>query len=359
MTRQFTQIKEFLGRTGGSIEDPPNVDYENFRILVVGAGGLGCEVLKSLAMVGFRDITVIDMDTIEYSNLNRQFLFRRKDVGRPKSEVAAEFVMRRVPGCHISHIVGRLEDQPESFYKSFKLVISGLDNLGARRWTNSMLCSLVKTENGEVDPSTVIPLIDGGTEGFQGHVMVIVPGIAACLECQVSLFPPAKTFPMCTIAAQPRLPEHCIAWASQIAWDNATINKAFPLGTKVDADNPDHVKWIYEKALERAQEKNISGVTYKLTLGVIKNILPAIASTNSLIAAQTANEAFKYATGAANNLENYVNYFARDGINTTVENLQRRPECFACGTKSVDLVLPLHTTLQDLVDRLTDNPQIQ
>jgi len=101
-------------------------------------------------------------DTIDVSNLNRQFLFRHSDVGKSKAEVAARFVEKRVKGVKITPHNCKIQDFDDDFYMQFQMVVCGLDSIEARRWINSTLVNLVDEEN----PESLKPLIDGGTEGI-------------------------------------------------------------------------------------------------------------------------------------------------------------------------------------------------
>ncbi|EJD54350.1 hypothetical protein AURDEDRAFT_110037 [Auricularia subglabra TFB-10046 SS5] len=319
------------------------------KILVIGAGGLGCEILANLALMGFKDIHVIDMDTIDISNLNRQFLFRPSDVGRPKAIAAAEFVMKRAPGVTVTPYFGKIQDKGEDYYMQFNLIICGLDSVEARRWINATLVNMVDEEN----PDSLKPLIDGGTEGFRGQARVILPTVTSCYECSLDMLNKPTAFPICTIANTPRLPEHCIEWASVLEWPRQRGEE------KLDTDNPDHITWLYNLAAARAKEFKIEGVTWTLTQGVVKNIIPAIASTNAIIAASCCTEAFKIATSSAPFLNNYFMVIGTDGVYSYTFEHERRPNCPVCGGELLPVEIKRDWTVEQVIEWLIERQDIQ
>jgi len=142
------------------------------RVLVVGAGALGNEIVKNLALVGVGLILVIDLDDVEASNLSRSVLFRASDAGRPKAEVAAERAAELNPEVAIRGIKGDvITDVGLGVFASMDVVIGGLDNREARLWVNRQ-CWKVGT-----------PWVDAGIQEIQGVVRVFVPPDSACYEC--------------------------------------------------------------------------------------------------------------------------------------------------------------------------------
>ncbi|KAA6392766.1 MAG: putative NEDD8-activating enzyme E1 catalytic subunit [Streblomastix strix] len=342
-------------------EDVDIDDTKNFvhtaKILVLGAGGLGCEILKDLALSGFRNISVIDMDI-------------KKDQGRAKAVVAAEFVSSRIQGCNITAYVGDLtqpftlqryvadsEHQPATykldgdlkqhhneFYSGFDIVISGLDAVAPRRWMNQVLTGFALKGN-----EFIIPYIDGGSERFAGQVRVMLPTLTSCYDCLLNLIPPPTIYAPCTLASTPRIPEHCI----QFIVNNF---KDFHDGRFADADIKEDVKWIYERALKRAQERNIEGVTEKLTLGVIKSIIPIVSSTNCIISGLIVHEALKMCINYPV-LKNSISFNGNgeNGIYTGTQNLFKKPDCLACSEiKTFDVKFPSNATVRDVYEMLQD-----
>ncbi|KAG9119449.1 hypothetical protein FRC07_005524 [Ceratobasidium sp. 392] len=319
------------------------------KVLVIGAGGLGCEILPNLALLGFKDIHVIDMDTIDISNLNRQFLFRPKDVGKPKATVAAEYVMNRVPGVKVTPYYGKIQDKDEDYYMQFTLVICGLDSVEARRWINATLVNMVDSDN----PESLKPLIDGGTEGFKGQARVIFPTVTSCYECSLDMLNKPTAFPICTIANTPRLPEHCIEWASVLEWPRVHGDK------KMDTDDPEHIGWLYQIASARAKEFKIEGVTWSLTQGVVKNIIPAIASTNAIIAASCCNEALKIVTSCAPYLNNYFMLIGTEGVYSYTFEHEKRKDCPVCGGEVLDVTIKSEWTVEQFIEWLQEKQDVQ
>ncbi|KAJ5980727.1 Molybdenum cofactor biosynthesis MoeB [Penicillium waksmanii] len=186
----------------------------NVKQFLVGAGAIGCETLKNWAMMGLGTgpegkIFVTDMDQIEKSNLNRQFLFRPKDVGRLKSECASAAVQAMNPelndkivtlrdrvGADTEHIFN------EDFWNGLDGVTNALDNVDARTYVDRRCVFFRK------------PLLESGTLGTKGNTQVVLPFITESYSS--SQDPPEKSFPMCTLKSFPNRIEHTIAWARDL-----------------------------------------------------------------------------------------------------------------------------------------------
>ena len=128
---------------------------------------------------------------------------------------------------------------------------------------------------------------------------------------------------------------------------------------KLDGDNPEHVQWLFKTAKKRADEFQISGVTYTLTQGVVKNIIPAIASTNAIIAASCANEAFKIVTNCARYLDNYMMYTGDSGVYTYTFQLLKNETCPVCGSLEIPITMKKTKTLQEFIEFLQESKEYQ
>lgn len=154
------------------IENWAQEQLTNATVLMAGMGALGCFVATNLVLSGVGRLILVDMDTIEVSNLNRQFLFRERDVREYKSEVAAQRLHKMNPDVEIISLPRRIEEIQRSYYKKSDIIVAGLDTYATRRWLNSLAVHLEK------------PFITGGMYGFTGQVQRIIPYKTACFECQ-------------------------------------------------------------------------------------------------------------------------------------------------------------------------------
>ena len=160
---------------------------------------------------------------------------------------------------------------------------------------------------------------------------------------------------MCTIAETPRIPEHCIAYAYLLEWP-----KFFP-DKKVNKDSAADMTWIYERALERSKQFNIEGVTYFKTMGVVKTIIPAVASTNAIISAACVQEAIKLLSFSGQSLNCNIMFMGADGLYTPAMEFDRKEDCAVCGqaaeARSVKILGSC--ALGDFIEELKQNPSFQ
>ncbi|KAI7498418.1 putative ubiquitin-like activating enzyme [Hortaea werneckii] len=245
------------------------------RVLLVGAGGIGCEVLKNLVCCGFGslplaaqkppptdteteakvqqekkpEIVVVDLDTIDLSNLNRQFLFRKQHIKKPKAVVAKETASAFNPSVNIdAHHASIFDSQYNvEFFESFDLVFNALDNLAARRHVNKMCLA------------ADVPLIESGTTGFNGQVQTIKKGVTECYDCNPK--PVQKSFPICTIRSTPSQPIHCIVWAKSYLFPEmfGTSEEDSADVAVTEGDNVEEVAKLKEEAEALKKVRDLMG----------------------------------------------------------------------------------------------------
>ncbi|PBP23228.1 hypothetical protein BUE80_DR006040 [Diplocarpon rosae] len=231
-----------------SLGVPLNTMVKEAKILMVGAGGIGCELLKDLVLAGFGEIHIVDLDTIDLSNLNRQFLFRHEHIKKSKALVAQEAAQKFNPNVKLEAHFANIKDPQFNvdWFKGFTMVFNALDNLDARRHVNKMCLA------------ADIPLIESGTTGFNGQVQVIKKGITACYDCTPKETP--KSFPVCTIRSTPSQPIHCIVWGkSYLEIFGASEDESPEVDHSEDTENAKEIEKLRQEAQALKQIKEAMG----------------------------------------------------------------------------------------------------
>ncbi len=223
------------------------VDRElaKMKVFIVGSGAIGCELLKTMAMMGIGThgdggVVITDMDQIEKSNLNRQLLFRQEHVGLNKATVAATMIKHINPAIRVHPIALKLCTENENifntnFYNSVDIVTTALDNVDARRFVDEQ-CLMHKKW-----------LLDSGTLGTKGNTQVVSP--YATESYSSSSDPPETSIPLCTLKSFPYQSDHCISWARSV-FDGVYNSEVKALQNVLELKENDLINEINRLAVE-------------------------------------------------------------------------------------------------------------
>jgi len=290
---------------------------KNSRVLIVGVGGLGCEIAKNLAMLGVGQLDLIDLDIIEHSNLNRQVLFTGAKIGEPKAVVAARKLKEINPNIIVKGYHTSLERLNPALYQAADVIIGGLDSMNARLNLNAQCIRFRK------------PLVDGGVSGYHGHVYTVFPYKNACYECNPLPVGENDEMAACTVVGVPRKRIHCV-FKGDMAFRE-----------KFDRDpnpkNVNDIKFIQKVANELVTKYDFfPEYTKDDIVKIIDRHDPGIITINAVISALQSHETTKILhwkkghKGLGEPIRNYVIYNAITMKFYHIEK-KRNPECSQCG----------------------------
>ncbi|CAD25163.1 similarity to HYPOTHETICAL PROTEIN YA7C_SCHPO [Encephalitozoon cuniculi GB-M1] len=323
------------------------------RILVVGCGGIGCELLKLLAREKLESITLVDSDTVDLSNLNRQFFFNRDDIGKSKATVAAGIFKKLNERCDVFPICADITEFDARFFAGYRTVYSCLDNIEARSYVNQR-CFISRT-----------PLVDGGCGGFKGQAYYFDYN-SECFDCIPKKV--SREHLVCTIRSRPTNFEHCIAWAKHVFLGmrfrvdgdcqdfyqrhlKAIVENCEDMSTPsdlekfrsckdykertekiveilknldfgpFDKDNRNTLEYIYNVAYIRGRCAGVEPTSFEEAITIAGNIVPSLSTINSIVASLMILSA-----------RNKCNYYSVDNGNviSRLETCAKDPGCPTC-----------------------------
>ena len=249
---------------------------EKSTILVVGVGGTGSEVCKNLALMGIGHLILVDSDTIEFSNLNRQMLFREEDIGKLKAEITKLRLKELFnPNIIIESHSTLIQDLPQKILEKADVIAGCVDNFLARQYLNSIAIELNK------------PFIDSATDGYIGQIRYIKKGKTACLACD-NPQPPDETRTLtapCTLVGKPRIREHC-AWKA--LYDFNELHNREPSDT-----SQKDVLELTKLANQHAEKNNFAQFDKKELLQLILFHVPSLITVNAVISGIQSQEIIK------------------------------------------------------------------
>ena len=320
---------------------------EQSSILIVGVGGTGGEVAKNLALLGIGKLILVDVDTIEFSNLNRQLLFHIEDVGKYKVDVAKEAILNRYNSLiHIDTFPSNVQLIPYNVLEEIDIIAGCVDNFLARQFLNEVAIELHK------------PLIDSATDGYFGQIQCINTKTSACLACD-SPPPPDETQVLsapCTIVGKPRIKEHC-AWKALYEFyslydrepNEASVNdiqELTKLANKIASEND--FGYFEKKELAQLVLYHVPSLitVNAVTSGIqSQEIIKSLFSKNLSLFQQNEQKQIKSLIHTRRfRIPDLTIYSALTGNISSFE-LTRDPDCPVCGEKSILHKNPLIITV--------------
>jgi len=316
-SKEFTEKERILYDRQFRLEGWDQKILKDSHVLIAGVGGLGCEIAKNLAMVGCGNLYLVDMDIIEYSNLNRQILFSEAKMGDPKSIVAAKKLKQINPHINVKGFYTSLERLDPQVYANSDVIVGGLDSMNARYNLNAQAIRFRK------------PLIDGGVSGYHGHIYTIFPYKNACFECYPLPVIETDEMAACTVVGKPRKRIHCV-YKGYLFFEDK-------FGEPPNPKNIDHVNYVLNYANNLVNKYDFLPLfSQDEVIMIIDRHDPGLITINAIISSIQSHETIKilhWMRGNKSLGEPIYNYLIFNAMTMKIWSIEksRNPDCVQCG----------------------------